>query len=106
MSLAIADLNPKSRGTILAAHSDPEAYPKLDFHPLENPDDMNYMVDQYIEAYNIFKRAHGLDPNGKYPVVYPAESIFLNPNEAEKRRQLANYVRASYYEFCTLCRAM
>ncbi|MFC0476047.1 hypothetical protein ACFFHF_12445 [Robertmurraya beringensis] len=36
MSIGIIDLNPKSRGTILAAHSDPEAYPSIDFNSLEN----------------------------------------------------------------------
>lgn len=31
MSIAIIDLNPKSKGTITVAHSDPEAYPSVTF---------------------------------------------------------------------------
>jgi choline dehydrogenase len=96
MSISIYDLTPKSRGTIMVAHSDPEAYPSLDLNPLANPDDLNYMIDQYIKVYNIMKRARQLDPQGIYKVVYPSESIFELRDEAEKRRQLASYVRASY----------
>jgi len=96
MSISIYDLTPKSRGTIMVADSDPEAYPSLNLNPLANLDDLNFMIDQYIEIYNIMKRARQLDPQGIYKVVYPSESIFEIPDEAEKRRELANYVRASY----------
>lgn len=99
MSFAIVDLNPKSRGTITVAHSDPEAYPSVTLNPLENPDDLNFMVDQYIETFNIMMKARELDPSGIYNVVYPPENIFLNPNEEEKRNQLASFVRASYTSF-------
>jgi choline dehydrogenase len=97
MSISIYDLKPKSRGTIMAAHSDPEAYPSLDLNPLADPDDLNFMIDQYIEVYNIMKRAREYyDPDGIYKVVYPSEDIFELTDEQEKRRQLANYVRASF----------
>ncbi|WP_313955719.1 GMC oxidoreductase, partial [Staphylococcus hominis] len=71
MSIAIVDLNPKSKGMITAAHSDPEAYPSINFNPLENPDDLNFLVNQYIETFNIMKKARELDPDGIYKVVYP-----------------------------------
>jgi choline dehydrogenase len=96
MSIGIFDLNPKSKGTIMAAHSDPEAYPSVDFNPLANPNDLNFMVDQYIKTFNIMKRARKLDPNGIYKVVYPPENVFRLKNEKEKRKKLANYVKASY----------
>jgi choline dehydrogenase len=99
MSIAIIDLNPKSKGTITVAHSDPEAYPSVTFNPLENPDDLNFLVDQYIETFNIMKKARKLDPDGIYKVVFPPENIFNLPNEEEKRNQLAAYVKASYTNF-------
>ena len=95
MSIGIVDVNPKSKGTIMVAHSDPEAYPSVDFNPLNNPDDLKYMVDHYIETYNVIKRARKLDPEGLYRVVYPSEDIF-HLNEDQKRSQLANYAKASY----------
>ena len=99
MSFAILDLIPVSKGTILAAQSDPDADPAIEFKPLDHPNDLNYVVDQYIETYKIMVKARELDPDGLYKVVYPPEAIFENPDEAEKRRQLANYARASYNIF-------
>ncbi|MED0993538.1 GMC family oxidoreductase [Bacillus nitratireducens] len=99
MSIAIIDLNPKSKGTITVAHSDPEAYPSINFNPLESPDDLNFVVDQYIETFNIIKKARELDPDGIYKVVFPPENIFNLPNEEEKRNQLAAFVKASYTNF-------
>ncbi|MBF7148070.1 GMC family oxidoreductase [Bacillus toyonensis] len=99
MSIAIIDLNPKSKGTITVAHSDPEAYPSITFNPLENPDDLNFVVDQYIETFNIMKKARELDPDGIYKVVFPPENIFNLPNEEEKRNQLAAFAKASYTNF-------
>ncbi len=97
MGISIYDLTPKSRGTIMVTHNDPEAYPSLDLNPLANVDDLNFMIDRYIDVYNIMKRARKqYDPEGIYKVVYPSEDIFKITDEAEKRRQLANYVRASY----------
>ncbi|WP_409275891.1 GMC family oxidoreductase [Neobacillus sp. SCS-31] len=96
MSIGIVDLNPKSTGTILAAHSDPEALPSVSFNPLENPDDLNYMIDRYIDTFEIMERARRIDPEGVYRVVYPSENIFHLRDEQEKRAQLADYVRASY----------
>ena len=96
MGVSIYDLIPRSRGTIMIAHSDPEAYPSLDLNPLADPNDLNFMIDKYIEVYNIMKRARELDPRGIYRVVYPSESIFEIPNEQLKRAELAKYVRASY----------
>ncbi|CRK84674.1 GMC family oxidoreductase [Neobacillus massiliamazoniensis] len=98
MSIAISNLNPTSRGTILIGHSDPEAYPTIDLNPLADNDDLNYMVDKYIETYNMVVRARQLDPGGIYEVVYPNESIFQLADE-EKRTILAAYVRASYTNF-------
>ncbi|WP_257349122.1 GMC family oxidoreductase [Pseudalkalibacillus decolorationis] len=97
MSIGIFDLNPKSRGTILAAHSDPEAYPSINLNPLTDPDDLDFMVDQYIEAFNIMKRARRLDKGGVYKVVYPPENVFNLTDEKEKRKQLTDYVKASYH---------
>ncbi|MGM0878996.1 MAG: GMC family oxidoreductase [Bacillota bacterium] len=99
MSFSILDLNPKSKGKITIAHSDPEAYPSISFNPLKNPDDLNYMVDQYIETFNIMMKARELDPNGIYKVVYPPENIFNLINEEEKRNRLADFVKASYTNF-------
>ncbi|HZG17716.1 MAG TPA: GMC family oxidoreductase [Candidatus Bathyarchaeia archaeon] len=99
MSIAISDLNPKSKGTIRAAHSDPEAYPTIEFHPLQNPDDLAYIIDRYIETFNIIERARELDPSGIYRVVFPQEEIFLIDDEEEKREQLASFVRATYLNY-------
>jgi choline dehydrogenase len=99
MSIAISDVNPKSRGTIMVAHSDPEAYPSVDLKPLSNQDDLNFMIERYIETYNMIVRARQLDMDGLYQVVYPDESIFLEPDENKKRAQLAAYARASYANF-------
>ncbi|GIP60847.1 oxidoreductase [Paenibacillus woosongensis] len=99
MSFAISDLNPASRGTIRITHSDPEAYPSINLNPLEDPDDLNYMVDQYIETFNIVKKARKMDPGGIYNVVYPPEDIFHIPDEKEKRTLLAAYATASYTNF-------
>ncbi|MFJ8460635.1 GMC family oxidoreductase [Lysinibacillus xylanilyticus] len=99
MSIGIGDLNPRSRGTVMVSHSDPEAYPTIDLNPLANPDDLNFMVDQYIETYNMIVRARQLDPGGIYQVVFPDESVFQIPDENEKRAKLASFVRASYSIF-------
>jgi choline dehydrogenase len=96
MSIGIVDLNPKSKGTIMVTHSDPEAYPSVDFNPLNNQDDLNYMVDNYIKAFNIMQMARRLDPKGIYQVVYPPAKIFRLKDENKKRSKLANYVKASY----------
>ncbi|HHW47413.1 MAG TPA: GMC family oxidoreductase [Clostridiaceae bacterium] len=99
MSIGISDLNPKSRGSIIIAHSDPEALPSINLNPLDDPDDLRYMIDKYIETYRVILRARELDPGGIYRVVYPNEKIFEIADEAEKRRLLANFVRASYVNF-------
>lgn len=97
MGISIYDLVPRSRGTIMIAHSDPEAYPSLDLNPLADPDDLNFMIDQYIEVYKIMKRAREqYDPAGIYKVVYPSEDIFKMTDEQAKRTELAKFVRASY----------
>lgn len=98
MSFGMLDLNPKSRGTIQAEHSDPDAPPSIVFNPLQNPDDLRFMVDQYIDMYNIIKQAR-TPGSGIHEVVYPPENIFLLPDEAEKRRQLEAYVKGSYSNF-------
>jgi choline dehydrogenase len=99
MSIAIGDVSPKSRGTIMVAHSDPEAYPSVTFNPLEHPEDLNFVVDQYIQTFNIMKKARQLDPDGIYKVVYPPEDIFHLTNETEKRNRLVDYAEASYTNF-------
>lgn len=96
MSIGIFDLNPSSRGSILVAHSDPEAYPSITLNPLGDPDDMDFMVEQYLETYRIMRKARELDPDGIYKVVYPPENVFRNRNKEERRTQLESYVRASY----------
>jgi choline dehydrogenase len=96
MGISIYDLVPRSKGTIMIAHSDPEAYPSLDLNPLADPNDLDFMIDQYIQVYKIMKRARQLDPCGIYRVVYPSERIFEMYDVAEMRRELAKYVRASY----------
>ncbi|RAT96692.1 GMC family oxidoreductase [Brevibacillus sp. Leaf182] len=95
MSIGLADLNPKSKGSITVAHSDPEAYPSIRFNVFENPDDLNFLVDQYIEMFKVITKARELDPEGIYKIVYPPEPLFQVPDEAEKRSLLAAYVRAS-----------
>ena len=64
MSIGPFDNNPRSRGTILAAHSDPEVYPSVNLNPLQDPNDLEFMIDQYIEIYKIMKKARELDPKG------------------------------------------
>lgn len=105
-SIGMFDINPKSRGSILVAHSDPEALPSVDFNPLTNPDDLRFMVDQYINTFNIMQRAQEIDPDGIYRVVYPSEDVFHLPEEL-KRSRLADFVRASYtiiYHYAGQCR--
>ncbi|WP_410985659.1 GMC family oxidoreductase [Bacillus cereus] len=99
MSFGIVDLNPKSKGKITVAHSDPEAYPSISLNPLTNDDDLNYMVDQYIETFKIMMKAHELDSEGIYKVVFPPEDIFKETNEEKKRNRLADFVKASYFNF-------
>ncbi|KAA9012846.1 GMC family oxidoreductase [Niallia endozanthoxylica] len=99
MSFGIIDLNPSSRGTILATHSNPEAYPSIQFNPLENSADLNYIVDKYIEMYNIIVQAREDDPKGVYKVVYPSEDIFQCTDEDLKRSRLEQFARASYNNF-------
>lgn len=99
MSFGILDLNPSSKGTIMAAHSDPEALPSFSFDPLQpNTNDLDFMVDQYINTYNIIKEARK-NNSGIHEVVFPPEQIFTMTDEAEKRKQLGNFVRASYSNF-------
>ncbi|MDQ8739114.1 GMC family oxidoreductase [Paenibacillus sp. LHD-38] len=99
MSFGIIDLNPSSKGTIMASHSDPEALPSFSFNPLQpDTNDLDYMVDQYINTYNIVKEARK-NNSGIHEVVFPPEQIFTISDEAEKREQLGNYVRASYSNF-------
>ncbi|MGA3600133.1 GMC family oxidoreductase [Lysinibacillus agricola] len=99
MSFGLVNLNPKNRGEIVIAHSDPEATPTLQFNPLDNDDDLNFIIDHYIEVYNIVQRAKQLDPAGIYRTVYPNEAIFKLTDENEKRSQLANFAKASYISF-------
>jgi len=99
MSFGLVNLNPKNRGEIVIAHSDPEATPTLQFNPLDNDDDLNFIIDQYIEVYNIVQRAKQLDPKGIYRTVFPDEAIFKLTDENEKRSQLANFAKASYISF-------
>ena len=96
MSIGPFDNNPRSRGTILAAHSDPEVYPSVNLNPLQDPNDLEFMIDQYIEIYKIMRKARELDPEGIYNLVYPAEDIFKITNKAKKRAVIAKYVKATY----------
>ncbi|TNJ65678.1 GMC family oxidoreductase [Paenibacillus hemerocallicola] len=99
MSFGLVDLNPGSKGTIMTAHSDPEALPSFTYNPLQpNTNDLNFMVDQYINMYNIIKEAR-VHNSGIHKVVYPPENIFTLPNEERKRRMLKKYARASYSNF-------
>ncbi|NWK69047.1 GMC family oxidoreductase [Bacillus paramycoides] len=99
MSFGLIDLNPRSKGTIMAAHSDPEALPSFSFNPLQpNTNDLDFLVDQYINMYNIIQEAKSHN-SGIQEVVYPPEKIFKLTDESEKRKQLADYVRASYSNF-------
>ncbi|MCU6709064.1 GMC family oxidoreductase [Paenibacillus sp. J5C_2022] len=99
MSIAILDVNPRSTGKITVTHSDPTAYPSIEFNPLENASDLNYMVDQYIQTFRLIMKARELDPEGIYRVVYPSEDVFHIPNEAERRQRLSDFVKASYTNF-------
>ena len=99
MSIGIVDVNPRTRGTVMVAHSDPEAYPSLDLNPLSNDADLNFMINHYIETYKMIVKARELDKGGIYEVVYPDESIFKLDDENKKRAILADFVRASYSIF-------
>ena len=101
MSIGIVDVNSRSRGTVMVAHSDPEAYPSLDLNPLSNLDDnndLNFMIDQYIKTYEMIVKARELDKDGIYEVVYPDESVFKLDDE-NRRAILADFVRGSYSIF-------
>ncbi len=99
MSFAILDLNPRSKGTIMASHSNPEALPSFLFNPLqEETNDLDFLIDQYINMYNIIQKAK-LTNGGIKKVVYPPEEIFKIEDLADKRKQLGNYVRGSYTNF-------
>lgn len=98
MSFGLIDLNPKSKGSIIASHSDPEALPSFSFNPLQlNTNDIEFLVDQYINMYNIIVEAR-LHNSGIQEVVFPSEEIFTMP-ELEKRRLLRDFVRASLSNF-------
>jgi len=99
MSIAIVDVNSRTRGTVMVAHSDPEAYPSIDLNPLSNDDDLNFMIDHYIETYKMIVKARKHDNDGIYKVVYPDERIFKLDDENKKRALLADFVRASYSIF-------
>lgn len=99
MSFGLIDLNPRSRGTIMASHSDPEAPPSFSFNPLqEDTNDLDFLVDQYINMYNIIQEAKS-NNSGIKKVVYPPEDIFQITDLADKRKKLGDYVRASYSNF-------
>lgn len=99
MSFGLIDLNPRSKGTIMASHSDPEAPPSFSFNPLQpTTNDLDFLVDQYIHMYNIIQEARS-NNSGIKDVVYPPEEVFQIADEAEKRRQLGDFVRASYSNF-------
>lgn len=99
MSFGLIDLNPRSKGTIMASHSDPEALPSFSFNPLQQAtNDLDFLVDQYINMYNIIQEAR-VNNSGIKAVVYPPEEVFQITDEAEKRRQLSDFVRASYTNF-------
>lgn len=99
MSIGIIDLDSRSKGSITVAHSDPDAYPSVNFNPLESPDDLNYIIDQYIETYRIIMKAKMQDTEGICKIVYPPEHIFRMEDEEEMRRVLADYAKASYANF-------
>lgn len=98
MSFGLIDLNPRSRGSIMASHSDPDALPSFSFNPLQDTKDIDFLVDQYINMYSIIQEAKSHN-SGIKKVVYPPEDIFKIADLGEKRKQLANYVRASYSSF-------
>lgn len=99
MSFGLIDLNPRSKGTIMASHSDPEAPPSFSFNPLQSTtNDLDFMVDQYINMYNIIQEARS-NNSGIKDVVYPPKEVFQIADVAEKRRQLGEFVKASYSNF-------
>ncbi len=99
MSFGLIDLDPRSRGTIMASHSDPEAPPSFSFNPLqEDTNDLDFLVDQYINMYNIIQEAKS-NNSGIKKVVYPPEHIFKISDLSEKRKKLADYVRGSFTGF-------
>lgn len=99
MSFGLIDVNPRSRGTIMASHSDPEAPPSFSFNPLQqDTNDLDFLVDQYINMYNIIQEAKSHN-SGIKKVVYPPEDIFKITDLEDKRKRLGDYVRASYSNF-------
>jgi choline dehydrogenase len=66
---------------------------------LANQDDLDFLVDQFIETYNMIVRARKLDKKGIYQVVFPDESIFKIPDETVKRARLAAFIRATYSNY-------
>ena len=95
MSFGLIDLNPRSKGTIMASHSDPEALPSFSFDPLLRENDLDFLVDQYINMYNIIQKAKSEGNSGIREVVYPPEDIFKTMD----RNKLKDFVRASYSNF-------
>ncbi|MGW6301766.1 hypothetical protein [Peribacillus butanolivorans] len=61
----------------MASHSDPEALPSFSFNPLQlDTNDLDFMVDQYINTYKIIKEARK-NNSGIHEVVYPPEQIWF-----------------------------
>ncbi|WP_462410308.1 GMC family oxidoreductase [Neobacillus sp. Marseille-QA0830] len=98
VSFGLIDLNPTSKGTIMAAHNDPAALPSFSFNPLQpTTNDLDFLVDQYINMYKIIVEARKQN-SGIHRVVFPDEGIFMMPDE-ERRRELRQFVRSSYSNF-------
>ncbi|SFS61203.1 GMC family oxidoreductase [Marininema halotolerans] len=107
MSLGLFNNAPPKSGFTLVAHSDPEAYPIVQFNALTNRNEMEFVIDSYLEVYKIIQQAKRLDPNGVYNIVYPPEDIFTIPDITEKRNTLFQYAKASLnniYHYAGQCR--
>ncbi len=90
ITINIIVLLPPIKGSVIVAHSDPEAYPIVEYNEL-NTEQKELIVDSYLEFYKIIQQTREKDPNGIFDVVYPPENIFNIQDIGEKRRELLRY---------------
>lgn len=112
MTINITFLIPPLKGSVIVAHSDPEAYPTVKFNPINDVKQKILIVNSYLEVFKIVQKAREKDPSGIFDVVYPPEKIFNNPDTKEKRKELFRYGLASldifigYGGYCKMSRSI
>lgn len=111
MSIALCDLKPSSRGSIVVSTSNPAVYPTLHFNLFENEDDLNYVVAAYRFMSKIVAEANELDglnegescPNPeRYTIVYPPNLDQLTDEELKRYARASVSMLAHYAGTCRM----